>query len=415
MGLQLQKPSADQHPTIWWSNGMVFVATHLAAAIGCCYYPFHDVPRNTLILCAVLFQFAEFSITIGYHRLYSHRAFCASLPVRILVALLGASAMQGSIKWWCLRHRLHHRYTDDPVHDPYAATRGFLWAHMGWIFFKPRYERLELIDRADLDNDPVVRLQHKYYLPLAISMGLVLPPCIGSLWGDAMGSFIWAALVARLLIWHCTFFVNSLAHWDGLQPYSDENTSKSNLILALLTCGEGNHNFHAFPHDYRSGPAPYDWDPSKWAILLLQRLGLAWGLKRARPEDVHEAHTYMLHKHAGESSGGDASCSSDGSSEDDAGNGDFATAQAWVEWGLEDVQNTKGKCVLVLDGFVVDATVYLSEHPGGAALLRKYSVRSDDVWKEAGWAFHGGMNNHSRAARRRMRELRVAKFVGPEM
>ncbi|TFY61152.1 hypothetical protein EVJ58_g4700 [Rhodofomes roseus] len=238
---------------------------------------------------------------------------------------------------------------------------------MGWIFFKPRYERLELVDQADLDNDPV---------------------------------------------WHCTFFVNSLAHWDGLQPYSDENTSKSNLVLALLTCGEGNHNFHhAFPHDYRSGPARYDWDPSKWTILLLQQLGLAWGLKRARPEDVSEACLYMLHKHAGEVSGSD----DDSSSGDDA---DLPRSSDLEVWTCPDVQRyvDGGRCVVVLDGLVVDVTGYLGEHPGGAALLRKYSVRPQgmphhDVWKQAGWAFHGGMNNHSRAARKRMKELLVARLV----
>ncbi|KZT73326.1 hypothetical protein DAEQUDRAFT_662387 [Daedalea quercina L-15889] len=420
---------------IWWANGLIFVATHLAAAIGCYLYPFYRLSGYTVILCVVLFQMGEMSITVGYHRLYSHRAFRASLPVRIAVALFGASAMQGSIKVRaqifaaCMRHRLHHRYTDDPVHDPYAATRGFLWAHMGWIFFKSHYERLQLIDQTDLDNDPVVRMQHKHYLLLALGLGLILPPCIGALWGDATGAFVWAGLVVRLLIWHCTFFVNSLAHWDGLQPYSDENTSKSNLILAVLTCGEGNHNFvrthdslfspprkHAFPHDYRSGPARYDWDPSKWTILLLKRLGLVWGLKRARPEDVREAHLYMLHKHAGEASASEDSGTGDSSSSDDT---DFLCSSdiGTETWKLEDVRRyaDSGRCVVVLDGFAVDVTGYLGEHPGGAALLRKYSVRSgcaqEDAWKEADWAFHGGMNNHSRAARRRMRELRVAKLV----
>ncbi|KAH9923631.1 uncharacterized protein B0H18DRAFT_1085644 [Fomitopsis serialis] len=390
-------------PRIWWANGSVFVAIHLATALGCYSYPYYAVSRYTLLLSFLLFQMAELSITVGYHRLYSHRAFRASLPVRIVVALLGASAMQGSIKdagIVVLRLVLTNLLTR------YAATRGFWWAHMGWIFFKPRYERLELIDQADLVNDPGMSRQHRHAIlafsvPLAVSLGLVLPPCIGALWGEPGEAFVWSALVARLLIWHCTFFVNSLAHWDGLQPYSDENTSKSNLFLALLTCGEGNHNFHAFPHDYRSGPAPYDWDPSKWMILLLKRL-----------EDVSEARFYMLHKHAGEISGSDDS--TDSSSGDDT---DLPRASDMETWTLADVNRhvDGGRCVVVLDGFVVDVTGYLGEHPGGAVLLRKYSVRSQethqDVWKQADWAFHGGMNIHSRAARRRMRQLRVARLV----
>lgn len=159
---------ASPTPKIWWSNAIFFVLVHLAALAGFIYNPIWEARRPTLLMAFLIWQLADFGITIGYHRLYSHRAFCASLPVRVVLAILGLSAFQGSIKWWCLRHRLHHRFTDDPVHDPYAATRGLFYSHMGWIFFKPTYERMGLVERDDLEKDPVVVLQHKYYGPLSI-------------------------------------------------------------------------------------------------------------------------------------------------------------------------------------------------------------------------------------------------------
>ncbi|KAL4253603.1 fatty acid desaturase type 1 family protein [Abortiporus biennis] len=242
--LKHQTPPPPVTYTIWWSNATFFVAVHILAALGAYYYPWYTVNRASLILCFLTWQAACFSITIGYHRLYSHKTFKAAFPVRVLLAALGASAFQGSIKWWALRHRLHHRFEDDPQHDPYCATEGMLWAHVGWIFYKRNYEKLEVIEKHDLESDIVVRTQHKYYLPFAILAGFVFPIVMGMLWDDPVGSFIWAGLVSKIMIWHCTFMVNSLAHWNGLQPYSDDTTSVSNLICAMLTCGEGNHNFH---------------------------------------------------------------------------------------------------------------------------------------------------------------------------
>ncbi|ESK86954.1 acyl- desaturase [Moniliophthora roreri MCA 2997] len=387
---------------IWWSNAIFFVVVHLAAAIGIYFYPPSGVPRETLVLALVSWQLAELGITIGYHRLYSHRAFRASLGVRIVLSALGSAGFQGSIKWWCLRHRLHHRFTDDPVHDPYAATRGLLHSHVGWIFFKPTYEKMELVDRQDLDNDPVVRFQHKNYIPLALFFGLVLPSLVGILWGDPVGACVWGGLVARVAVWHCTFLVNSLAHWDGLQPYSDENTSRGNLLLAILTSGEGSHNFHhAFPHDYRSGPSLTSWDPSKWIILLLHRLGLITGLRRAREADMKEALVYMSHK---------AAHGVPPKEDED---------QALSEWTIDDaidhLQSNPSRCLVSISGYVVDITGYLGEHPGGSMLLRRYSLQLEVgaeryKWPDATWAFEGGLNNHSRAATRRMKEFRLARL-----
>ncbi|KAG8769966.1 hypothetical protein FRC12_004611 [Ceratobasidium sp. 428] len=224
----------SQRAPIWWSNAIFFVSMHIAAAFGLYRYPVWLVPKQTLALCVLSWQLASFGITIGYHRLWSHRSFTARRPLRVILAIMGALGFQGSIKWWCLRHRLHHRFTDDLVHDPYAATRGLLYAHVGWIFRKPKYERMSRIDKDDLEADPVVRLQHKYYIPIALFFGLVAPTIIAGLWGDKIGGFIYGGILARILIWHCTFMINSLAHWEGLQPYTDEVTARGNLVSAMF-------------------------------------------------------------------------------------------------------------------------------------------------------------------------------------
>ncbi|KAJ4467419.1 hypothetical protein C8J55DRAFT_525938 [Lentinula edodes] len=416
----MDRSTIASHPHIWWSNSIFFVSVHLAALVGMYCLPPTLVSWPTLALTYAMWQLAEFGITIGYHRLWSHRAFRASMGVRFVLALLGSAGFQGSIKWWCLRHRLHHRFTDDPIHDPYAATRGLLHSHMGWIFFKPTYTRMELVDRDDLDRDPVVRFQHKYYIPLALFFGFAVPPLIGALWNDALGAFVWAGLVSRLAVWHCTFFVNSLAHWDGLQPFSDENTSRGNFLLAVLTSGEGNHNFHhAFPHDYRSGPWIHTWDPSKWVILLLHQFGLVYGLRQARDEDYKEALAYMNHK----SLGGEPPLKEYANEEQDSPR--KSVGNTYQHWSVAAtklyVREHSERCFLLLNGWVVDVTPYLGEHPGGASLLRRYAIRpgEDDeadahTWLDASWAFDGGLNNHSRAAVKRMRELRVAKIELPE-
>ncbi|KAF8585127.1 hypothetical protein K439DRAFT_1083268 [Ramaria rubella] len=383
---------------IWWSNSVFFVATHLAAFYGVlCVSPFSVTPKKSLVLATILWQLSCFGVTIGYHRLYSHRAFQATVGVRAVLAVLGSMAFQGSIKWWSLRHRLHHRFTDDPIHDPYCATRGLFFSHMGWIFYKPSYPRMELIDKNDLEQDPVVKYQHQNYIPMALFFGLILPAVMGYAWGDPIGAFIWAGLVARVITWHCTFLVNSFAHWDGLQKYSDEISARGNLIMALWTCGEGNHNFHAFPHDYRAGPATLDWDPSKWIIQLLHRLQLASRLRRAKDEDINYAMQQMRRKQ--QASQHDEHPSRLAITDDLEFQG-----LAWNRVEIKQhVQTHSSSCFLVVDEFLLDVTQYMGEHPGGAALLRTYSLHIDKegdlIWQEATWAFQN-LNNHSRIARK---------------
>ncbi|KIJ53481.1 hypothetical protein M422DRAFT_25353 [Sphaerobolus stellatus SS14] len=397
-------------PPIWWSNATFFVGIHIAAVYGVLYLsPLASTPVKSLLLAVALWQLSCFGITIGYHRLYSHRAFRARFGVRVTLMVLGSMAFQGSIKWWTLRHRLHHRFTDDPIHDPYAATRGLLWSHMGWIFFKPSYPRLESIDKDDLERDPVVKFQHRYYVPIALFFGLVFPAIIGYAWDDALGAFIWAGMVARIAAWHCTFLVNSLAHWEGLQKYSDEMSARGNLIMAMLTCGEGNHNFvsdHAFPHDYRAGPQLFDWDPSKWVIRMLHNLKLASRLRCARDEDISYAMKCIQRKQK----------TSDTWDHQPIAPSDPNSWKGPV-WDRSEIKeylkNQSGSCCLIVNDLLTDVTQYIGEHPGGSGLLRNFSLRMEDddvVWQDATWAFEN-LNTHSSIARKRLQEFAIARVI----
>ncbi|CAG8814094.1 17951_t:CDS:2, partial [Racocetra persica] len=209
---KLVKKEGSKETEAWWANGAFVILVHLISAISLLTY----VPTMKTIW------------------LWSHRTFTARLPFRAALAMMGTLAFQGSIKWWVLRHRLHHRFTDTE-HDPYSAAKGFWFSHMGWIFRKPYYPRLKLVDATDLNADPLVVFQHKHYVILALSSGLLLPTCIAATWGDALGGFLYGGLFCRILVWHATFCINSFAHWAGDQLYSNEISARGNLLLAIMT------------------------------------------------------------------------------------------------------------------------------------------------------------------------------------
>ena len=124
--------------------------------------------------------------------------------MKISLAVMGTLAFQGSIRWWVLRHRLHHRFTDTDS-DPYDATKGLWFSHVGWIFVKTEYPKLRIIDKRDLDNDVVVSLQHRYFIPLATLGGFILPAAIGKIWlNDWIQGLLWGGIYARIAIWHST-------------------------------------------------------------------------------------------------------------------------------------------------------------------------------------------------------------------
>ncbi len=231
------------------------------------------------------------SITLGYHRLFAHRSFKASLPVRWFTLVFGAAAFQNTLLRWTADHRRHHKFVDHDE-DPYDITQGFFHAHMGWILFQLKSETsLDYV--KDLQEDYWVRWQHRHYYAIALLAGLGLPALIGWLWAGSVGAwggFLIAGVARLVCVHHMTFFINSLCHTIGNQPYSSQCTARDSALMALFTFGEGYHNFHhAFQHDYRNGARPWQFDPTKWTIWLLHQLGLVRQLRRVPEERIRLA------------------------------------------------------------------------------------------------------------------------------
>jgi stearoyl-CoA desaturase (delta-9 desaturase) len=221
------------------------------------------------------------SITCGYHRLFAHDAYEAHPLLKVAYLLFGAMALQNSALLWAAGHRQHHRYIDDPERDPYCARRGFWFSHIGWMLRNYPSGQPDLALVKDLQRDRLVMFQHDHYLAIALATNFGLPALAGWASGDFWGTMLLAGFLRLVVSHHATFFINSLAHMWGSQPYTDENTARDNPVVALLTYGEGYHNFHhLFAHDYRNGVRWWQWDPSKWFISAMSALGLARNLKR---------------------------------------------------------------------------------------------------------------------------------------
>jgi stearoyl-CoA desaturase (delta-9 desaturase) len=226
-----------------------------------------------------LYALVGVSVTAGYHRLFAHRSYECHPAVQAFYLFFGAMALQNSILAWGSDHRIHHRYVDHDW-DPYNIQRGGLWAHIVWIFYKDRRDRT-FDDVPDLQRNPLVRWQHRHAAWIGIVVGLGLPTAIGLAMGDALGGLLWGGFLRVVVIHHTTFFVNSIAHLFGTQPYSEASSARDNPWVAFLTNGEGYHNFHhRFPTDFRNGIRWWQWDPTKWWIRSLEALHLARGLRR---------------------------------------------------------------------------------------------------------------------------------------
>ena len=296
--MQNETLAREEHAPINWVTTILFTALPLATVVFVPWYGIvHGYSIASVVLFVVMLWAGGISITAGYHRLWSHRAYSAHWSARLFFMLFGAMSLQNSILIWGSQHRTHHRFVDDWDKDPYSAKRGFWFSHMGWILRNYPSGANDFSNARDLERDPIVMFQHRYYLPLALAMNIVLPLALGWAVGDVWGVFLLAGLLRLVMNHHFTWFINSLAHMWGTQPYTDENTARDNPALAFLTYGEGYHNFHhIFQNDYRNGVKWWQWDPTKWLIAALSAMGLADNLKRVPDLWIQRAQIAMQFK-----------------------------------------------------------------------------------------------------------------------
>jgi stearoyl-CoA desaturase (delta-9 desaturase) len=248
----------------------------------------HGVDWFQILVFMVLFPLSSMSITLGYHRLFSHKAFEAKWPVKLLTLIFGSTTFEGSALEWCSDHRRHHKHVDHDD-DPYDITQGFFHAHIGWLLFRlnpvPPFDNV-----ADLRKDKLVMWQYRNWKWVGILAGFGLPALLGYLWAGAAGAwagFLINGVLRVFVVQHTTFFINSLCHTIGKRPYSTEHSARDSWIMALFTFGEGYHNYHhEFQHDFRNGVKPWQFDPTKWTILLLSKFGMASNLKRVPAEKI---------------------------------------------------------------------------------------------------------------------------------
>ncbi|MHC4515132.1 MAG: acyl-CoA desaturase [Planctomycetota bacterium] len=271
-----------------WTNFLFVSSAHLVAAFAVVYLAVFHFSWWTIGFGVLWGTLCGLSVTGGYHRLFSHSAYTATWPLRVFYLAFGAASVQNSALACAADHRTHHAHTDRD-RDPYSIRRGFWWAHIGWVVCRSNRETPRSLVR-DLEADPLVRFQHRFYVPLAILFGAVVPVAIGMAWGDPIGALLVAGWLRLVVQWHATFAVNSFAHLIGRQPYGRTGTARDSLIVAMLTMGEGYHNFHhRFQIDYRNGIRWYHFDPTKWWVWSAARLGLARGLRRVPAERVEAA------------------------------------------------------------------------------------------------------------------------------
>lgn len=291
-------PSQNQKSKINWVGASFLLISPVVALILTTWHLMVDgFIWPIWVLAAVFYFLTSSAITGGYHRYFAHRSYECRSWLKWYWALFGAATFQNSILIWARDHRVHHRFVDSDK-DPYSISKGFWFAHMGWMLKIPKDPVAVEPYGRDLEREPVVRIQDKYYVLFAVGMGLVLPMLIGGwLFDSFLGGLAVAGFLRIVAVHHGTFFINSWCHYWGRQTYTDTNTAKDSFIMAVATMGEGYHNFHHFfANDYRNGVRWYHWDPTKWMIRTFAACGLAYGLRRTPWSEIIKAQLQMDEK-----------------------------------------------------------------------------------------------------------------------
>jgi stearoyl-CoA desaturase (delta-9 desaturase) len=252
---------------------------------------------SDLIVFAIMYVATGLGITVGFHRLFTHRAFKTTRGVRFLLAALGSAAIEGPVIAWVADHRKHHAFSDQPgdPHSPHVdhghgitgALRGLAHAHVGWLFIHT-HRGLKSRYAPDLIKDPVVAYVNRTFV-WWVAAGLVVPFALGALiggsWSAGLTGLLWGGLVRILVLHHVTYSINSLCHFFGKRHFETDDESRNLAWLVPLSFGEAWHNgHHAFPTSARHGLGRRQWDPSAMVISGLEKAGLAWDVVRISPD-----------------------------------------------------------------------------------------------------------------------------------
>ena len=262
-----------------WGPIAFLVGYHLLILLLLPIYLYQWTPSWGILITSVVLLYATgLSIAAGYHRLFSHSAYKANPIFEYLLLFFGTMATQGSVIRSSFDHRYHHAFVDTD-RDPYSIKKGFWYAHFGWILEKPTPIEDKVV--ADLLRKPLVRFQHEYYEILMFSSNVLVTLFIGWCFSDYFGAFLFTWLIRLFFLHHFTWFINSLAHTWGAHTFCQELSAVDNFLISLVTFGEGYHNYHhAFAYDYRNGVRWYHFDPAKWLIWTMSKVGLAYKLKK---------------------------------------------------------------------------------------------------------------------------------------
>ena len=270
-----------------WGNLTFILGYHLALLIGLpIYYMNHSPSAGMWAITLLLMYISGISVTAGYHRLYSHPTYKTNKYVEAVLLFFATMATQGSALKWSFDHRKHHAYVDTEQ-DPYSIKKGFFFAHMLWMFRKS--EPIDMKVVSDLGKNRLVMFQHRFYVPLMFLTNIFAVAVMGYLFNDYLTAFVFVWGVRLLILHHFTWFINSLAHTWGSKKFSQEHSAVDNYFMSIFTFGEGYHNYHhTFANDYRNGICWYHFDPTKWLIWTLSKLGLAHSLRRVSHMRIQE-------------------------------------------------------------------------------------------------------------------------------
>lgn len=275
-----QMQPANVHDDIIYPSTIPFFLVHLA----CFGAIWSGVTWQALVLCIALYWLRIFAIGAGYHRLFSHRAYSTSRVFQFLMAVLCQSTAQKSVLWWAAKHRHHHLHSDTPTDTHSPRQHGFLYSHMGWIFAR-QHDDFDEERVKDLMRFPELRWLDKFTLMPAILLAVLCYLVAG--WSGLFVGFFWSTV----LVYHGTFFINSLAHVRGKKRYVTGDDSRNNWFLAIFTMGEGWHNnHHAFQSSVRQGFRWYEWDPTYYILKAMSWLGIVWDLRMPPKKVVRNEH-----------------------------------------------------------------------------------------------------------------------------